>query len=213
MTPFRAFLRDDKGGVVLDVAVIFFPLMMLILAIFEIAISFYVIVSSQKAAQLGARVAVTRHPVHVNVPTENVVDVLNGEFGDACYQSDGRSACIAPNDAPWLCDGSGNSLGAGCDAARFMNIVGEMRRVYPSLKAEHVSIQYNYALLGYAGGPFVPHVTVRIDRRPSPFQIFSASDAGGVVSNFDGASNSSDGRIFLRPVAASAFGEDLSTFK
>lgn len=213
MTALGAFLKDQKGGVVLDVAVIFFPLLMLILAIFEIAISFYVILSSQKAAQLGARLAVTRHPVHVDVPTTNQVDVLNGEFGDACFQEDGRSACTTPVGGPWICDAGGNALPAGCDSARFMNIIGEMRRVYPSLKASDVVIQYSYALLGYAGGPFVPHIQVIIKRRPSPIQVFSATDAGGFVSAWDGASNDSGGRMFLRPVAASAFGEDLSTFK
>lgn len=214
MAKLREFLGNQRGGVVIDVAVIFFPLLMLVLAIFEIAISFYVILASQKAAQLGARIAVTRHPVHVDVPLTNQVDILNGEFGDACYQSDGRNACKDPVGAPWVCNAAGNSLSSGCRSDRFMNIIGEMRRVYPSLKASDVSIQYSYALLGYAGGPFVPHVTVIINRRPSPIQIFSASDAGGgFVSAWDGANNNPDGRIFLRPVAASAFGEDLSTFK
>ena len=213
----KRFLKDERGGVVLDVAIVFFPLIMLILAIFEMAVSFYVILASQKAAQLGARFAVTRTPIHEDVPKTNQIAIINGEFGDACYQSDGRHACKTPEPARWTCAPVGNSLPDECDTADFMSVIGEMRRVYPSLKAQDVIIQYDYALLGYAGGPFVPHVTVFIKRRPSPIQVFSATDAipGSVVLNWDGASNDEGktGTMFLRAVAASAFGEDLDTLK
>lgn len=222
LSHWRGFLGDERGNVTLEVVLIFIPITFLSLALFELGISLYFILSAQKAAQLGARIAATRSPVSEFVPAINEINTQIGSFGDACFQDDGGSSTDGlfqvatqsyPNDAclhpggPWRCRIEDGALSGGCDQELFLDILFEMRWVYP-VAVEDVVIDYRYARLGFAGGPFVPHITVSILPRPSPWSL--------ILFNWDVVKLQSDresdeDRTFLRGVAASSIGEDVSS--
>lgn len=191
----RGYLHDERGAITIDTAVIFLPMMAMVLVVIEICIAFYFVLSAQKAAKYGARYAVSESPIHTGVPRTNKHDTDVGKFF-ACFQDPDPSPCLDPG-GPWLCDGSTYSGDANCVDARFEALVNAMRVVYPALPTENVSIQYSYVQLGYANGPFTPHVEVVVKSRRSPL---------GIKTMLTGVEN-----LPLREVGASAFVGDLNT--
>jgi len=191
----RRYLLRSDGAATLDFVVVFMPLMLFILTIIELGLAFHVMVSSEKAVALGARLAATQSPVHTGVWETNLIDEANGSAGDACYQQAG-DACVDPGTT-WVCDGAtrpeSGSWGA-CDAGRFDAIVAELRRLHPSVTPEDMTISYVYRRLGIAGGPFVPEVVVSLRTRDMPINILSLV-----------------GLLELRPATASTLGEDLES--
>lgn len=195
------FLGNEKGGITVEMTVIMMPLLIIVLTVLEVGISFYVILSAQKAAQLGARYVVAEDPIHTGVPTRNVVlPPSETNYGEACFVASGTSPCnnpVGPDDGGWECDGA--AFGPSCDAANFTALITTMQIVYPSIAASDVVVRYDDEQLGVAGGPFQPHVQVTVKARPSPLQVLSLIDL------FTG-----DG-VDLREVTASAFGGDLNS--
>ncbi|GMG82936.1 hypothetical protein LNKW23_21490 [Paralimibaculum aggregatum] len=225
------FLADERGAITTDIVLILFPILLIILTIFEIGISFYFVLAAQKAAQMGARFIIGETPIHSGVPDVYEVALANGEFGDSCYRVDGAatpctydtsSMVVVGTDGDgnningWMCDG--DNLGASCDETRFNELVDEMRWVYPSLLASHVEVIYTDEELGFAGGPFHPKVEVAIEARSSPIKILSLLDfVWGLVPNNTELGDDEKVAISrgqtpdsqkLRRVAASVFGGD-----
>lgn len=204
----KRFLGDEGGNVTLEVVVVFVPLMAIVLGVFELAVSFYFILSAQKAAQLGARAVAARAPIYTgpDMPEENIPNTRWGDFGDACYQPDGNDACIDPG-GPFVCTAEGGLVSANCNANNFEAMLTEMRRVFPRIDPSDVVVAYEYERLGYAGGPFVPRITVTILPHQSPFSL--------LLFNWDitrgGSGTDDSGVTFLRSVSASSFGEDLDS--
>ncbi|MEM6548406.1 MAG: TadE/TadG family type IV pilus assembly protein [Pseudomonadota bacterium] len=187
----RAFLKDERGQATIDFVVTLLPLMVVVLTVIEVAIAFFVSETSQKAAQLAARFAAVRSPVHVSVPAENTLNPTNGEAGDACFDDDGDHACVDPG-GPFVCDGA--ALDPNCDSVAFLELLGEAQRLYPRLEQEELAVTYAYRNLGAAGGPFIPEITITIAERPLPINFLSMI-----------------GLIQLNAVSATAYGEDLSS--
>ncbi len=223
----RAFLNDERGAITTDMVMIFLPVIVLVLTVFEIGISFYLLLSAQKAAQMGVRFVAAEDPLHADVPRQNRLDPSVAQVGDSCYRPGEQSACLAPT-APdtirdeagtaiaqgWLCDGTAFDA-AICDETRFEALVREMQIVYPGLNREEVRAYYVYEELGYAGGPFQPRVAVSITARESPIQILSladlvwgSSETGPTVGLAEPGTGE---RIRLREVTASVFGADLNS--
>ncbi len=216
---FRSFLKDERGATTVEMIIIFLPLMILVLTIFEIGIAYHFTLTAQKAAQVGARFVVTRDPVHTGMPSANTIHYRYGAYGDACYQGGaiGTDACLDPG-GPWVCDGA--ALSAQCNSARFNDLLTEMQRLYPSITADDVTVGYYYHRLGYAGGPMVPEVRVTIKSRPSPLQLLSFLDLFVTKDSSNpqrpkvemaAADEENWDTLTLRSVTASAFGEDLSS--
>ncbi len=186
----REFLKDEGGHATTDFVVVFLPVMLFVLTICELAIAFHFTASAQKSAQLGARLAAAQAPVHRDVWPTNRLDPANGAPGDACYQPTG-DACVDPG-VSWVCDGA--ALDARCDAQAFVDLVSEVRRLYPAVVPSDVRISYVYRRLGVAGGPFVPEVAVSIRERAMPVEFLSLL-----------------GLLRLRETTASVIGEDMAS--
>ena len=195
------FLRDDRGSVVIDFLPVFAAVFAIVVFIIEVGIGFYLNVAAQKAAQIGARAAVTHNPVHSGVPDVNRLFYANGRLGDACYQDSGADACLDPG-GPWVCDGSG--LAAECNPIVFNRIVRDMRRADANMAPDRVRVTYVYRRLGYAGGPFVPEVRVDVAHRH--FGLFGP--IFGMISFL--AYDGEDG-VMLGRATSSAYGEDLNS--
>jgi hypothetical protein len=190
----RRFVRDERGAVVVDQLPVMFLTLILVLLIFEIGLAYFLNLGTAKAAQLGARVAVTLPALHPEVPQLNAPSSGDFENGVWCYQPDGGDACQDPG-GPWVCDGA--SLGP-CDPVGFARIVADMRRSYPRLEPEDVVVTYAYRRLGVVGGDFVPEVTVTVRAQSYAFLTLILSDTMGALSDkspiaFAGASSSAFG--------------------
>ena len=214
-----SFLRDERGATTVEMAVIFLPLMVMVLTVFEIGIAYHFMLTAQKAAELGVRYISTRDPIHTGMPRENTVHYRYGSTLDACYQGGAIStdACLDPG-GPWVCDGAG--LAAECDATEFAALMAEMQRLYPSVTNADVEVTYIYRRLGYAGGDMIPEIRVRIKARPSPLQLLSFLDLfvtvddskpNRPVGTITTAASEDWDTLTLREVTASSFGEDMSS--
>jgi hypothetical protein len=194
----RRFAGDERGAVVVDHLPVLFLTMVIVLLIFEIGLAYFLNLGTAKAAQLGARVAVTLPALHPAVPTLNAPGSADVENGVWCGQPDGRDVCRHPG-GPWVCDGA--SLGA-CDSRLFARIVADMRRSYPRLAPEDVVITYTYRRLGMVGGEFVPEVTVSVRPQSYAFLTLILSDVVGAFAEKD--------PVVFAGASSSAFGEHMN---
>lgn len=194
----RRFARDERGAVVVDQLPVLFLTMIIVLLIFEIGLAYFLNLGTAKAAQLGARVAVTLPAAHPDVPTLNAPRSGDVEAGAWCVQPDGSDACVDPG-GPWVCDGA--SLG-GCDALVFERIVADMRRSYPRLAPEDVVVTYSYRRLGIVGGDFVPEVRVTVRAQSYAFLTIVLSEVAGALAEKD--------PVVFAGASASAFGEHMN---
>lgn len=209
----QKFLRDQRGAVVIDFIPVFFVLVVIVLFIFEIGIAYFLNIRSHKAAQIGARIAVTLPAVHASVPRVNVPANSGGRLGEPCFNPNGPSRCTDPG-GPWVCRGS--SLVGACDSVLFGQIVDDMRRTFPDLTNSAVTITYINRELGETGGRFVPEVNVAIEPHEYEFVVFSLGNYDRRYSG-DGSNASAGNDDNVRNpatrysgVSASAFGEDMS---
>ncbi|MEL6574421.1 MAG: hypothetical protein AAFQ81_00900 [Pseudomonadota bacterium] len=142
--------------------------------------------------------------------------------GPSCYQPSGPDGCLDPhilqNDDGVAIDEEGEEVASGseitlkfecdgetvasdpdCDEERFNRLMCEVRRFYPSVNTQEVTIRYDYRRLGIAGGPFIPEITVWIDPRNLPVDLLGpigfATLSGGQLGN----------------AVASSIAEDLDT--
>ena len=190
----RQFRDDDSGAVVIDYIPVFFLLIVLVLIVFEIGMAYFQTLSTQKAVQLGARVAAVIPPIHTSVPLTNARANPMGRMGLPCLNPGQADRCVNPG-GPWVCRGAdiaSGGGGGGCNTARFNIVVENMRRVFPQIEAKAVTVTYIYRRLGETGGPFVPEINVALVSHNYPFVIFGFSP------------------VRHGAVSASAFGEDMT---
>ena len=194
----RRFARDETGAVVVDHLPVLFLTMLIVLLIFEIGLAYFLNLGAAKAAQLGARVAVTLEAAHPDVPRLNEPRSADVENGAWCVQPDGSDTCLDPG-GPWVCDGA--SLDA-CDPLIFGQIVADMRRSYPRLAPEDVVVTYAYRRLGIVGGDFVPEVRVEVREQSYAFLTLVLSEVTGALTEKD--------PVVFAGASSSAFGEHMN---
>ncbi len=202
MGSLRRFLRDERGVVVIDFLPVFFAVLIIVLTIFEIGVAYYLTLGAQKAAQLGARVAVTLPPIHSDVPLNNVPNLAvtrEDLRGVPCRIPGSPNGCANPS-GPWVCDGA--SLSGLCDATAFTRVVAEMRRTYPRLTADSVTITYINRDLGNVGDPFIPEVNVAINPQTYKLATLTLGSITGLLIE-KGSTN-------MASISSSAFGENMS---
>ena len=191
----RRFLASEAGASTVGFVVVAPAFLVLFFLVIEVAGAFFWWKTAEKATQLGARVAIVRDPAASGVPARNPKRA-GAQFGLPC--SAASNPCDFDNQDTWVC-----GVGAtGCDAQAIQAIMAEMSRVFGNLvQVNNVIITYRYVGLGFAGGPFVPAVTVTLTG--VPFGLFL-----GLLS---GLAGDEDGAIATLPdVSATLTGEDLS---
>lgn len=182
----RSFAADDRGGPTVEYVAIFIFLFAVVMFAFQVAVNYHQILSVEKAAQMGARIAAVRDPVNNNVPARNLA-TSNDVVGQSCS----TGACGDPG-GPWVCAGLGFD-DTVCNTTAFGMIVNEMTRWGVAIDEDDIVVSYSYGGLGYAGGPFVPLIEVTVVSRPF-------------------ALNPLPGPALTRPtIIAGAIGEDMSS--
>jgi len=207
------FVADDRGTTVLETLVVFIPVMSLFYANVEVIFAFNAVNAAEKAAQAASRIAATSSPIYVGPtfndtaadrPLPNQLAVGFVDSNPACFQPTGTPACVVPDDDPWVCDGATISADANCNAARFGALMFELQRFYPSVECEDVSVRYIYRQLGFANGPMVPEIQVRVAPREMPVDLLGVMGYATLGSDEPGGQTT-----ILGAAVSSSLGEDL----
>ena len=151
------FVKNQRGAALIEFAFVIPFLLLTTFTIVEGGYIFYQANGTQKATQLGARVAATRPAVAIDMDdcvTENGTDTdgLNAGVDCSTLTNFGKIECAYdPIDA------------AKCDATNFKRIRDTMVNAYPFIEDDSIFITYEGTGLGYVGrGKPVPAITVEL---------------------------------------------------
>jgi hypothetical protein len=203
------FLREETGGATVEFVAIMPFFITVVFLIFEIGLALFWWETAEKAAQVGARQAVVTDWV-ITGPTSltNLPSSGSSYYGAPCDitagSSDPCSAAAAALPAPSCALGqtcSNRCTGTGCANQKpFTDVYCRMKKVFPALQQDNVTVTYTYAGLGFVGGPIVPAVTVTVTGVRLPSSIL---DVIGAVFGT---------RMTVIPnMAVTLSGEDLSS--
>jgi hypothetical protein len=153
----RKLIFDTSGASAAEFAIVLPMLLLFLFGIIDAGRWIWTYNKAEKAAQMGARMAVVTTPV-----ASSVSDSYLGACTPALTQGDLIPAsCVSTVS----CTNAGCSSGAE-DAAAFQQILTRMKFFLPELSANNLTIEYSPSGLGYAGNPhgpdLVPLVTVKI---------------------------------------------------
>ena len=211
------FFRDQRGGVAVEFVALLPAFLFLTFFVFDTVIAVVWIGTVEKAAQVGARMAVVSSLAVTGLPSKNPI------LGTALPGSNCR--LVPPETAPDPCNGgfatrtctagSGTGSGPDCDDAGFTPIFNRMDAVANVLVRRNVTISYEYVGLGFANGPIVPRVTVTVGSVGGvglavPYNTFTSSILAALMTTATGA-NDFPGLTTMPPVVATFTGEDLSS--
>jgi Flp pilus assembly protein TadG len=147
----RRLIRDSSGSSAAEFAIVLPLLLVFLFGIIDAGRWMWVYNQAEKAAQMGARMAVVTNPISSSVSSSYL-----GQCTPPLTQGDLIPAsCLS---TPITCTSSGCSSGTN-DAAAFDVIVTRMQQYLPSLSASNVTVQYSGSGLGYAGNPYGPDIS------------------------------------------------------
>lgn len=164
----RHFLKHDTdGGPSVEFVIIFPVLFFFVGFILLLAFDFFWMLTSQKAVERGARVAITRLPVAESLIDQgriiNYTVANNAPAGESCLPG-GNCAPIAT----FSCRGGSyinQNAAASCDATMFNEIYEAVRTLAPSsILPEDLTITYKDSGLGRATESYIPIVTVELQQ-------------------------------------------------
>lgn len=180
---FRNAIRDERGGVLVELAVVLPVFLLLLFGLIDFGRMGYEYVMASKATDVAARLAVTRPPVCPGVAERNERGSTGAlpvppRFGTACGSAAG--VCATPATVTCL---------ASLDDPTVTEIWGRIEALMPGYAAPE-NLRFSYSAdqnLGFLGGPYVPVVTVEVVdldfRFASPLGALS-SFAGGDWAGF-----------------------------
>jgi hypothetical protein len=199
MAQFHRFGEDRHGSVLVEYAITLPLFLVLLVGVIDFGQIYLRWILAEKATQIAARLAVVRPPACGGVPAINLrpaLDAADVLFGTSC--SDGNDVCAAP--LAITCDG-GSDVGATLD-----EVFATIAPFLPSnATAADLSITYDYAELGFLGGPFIPLVTVELD---PGIEIPFITPLGPLLAAFYGGAGLAP--TSLPPMRTSLPGEDLA---
>jgi len=206
MTPgwHREFIQDRRGGVAVEFVALLPAFLFLTFFIFEIFIAVLWVGTVEKAAQLGARLAVVSNVAVMGLPTDYALRSTDYAYGQPC--SAGACGNNGLGFTSRVCTG-GN--GGDCDNANFTTILNRMRGIASLIQAQHVTIRYDYVGLGFAGGPTIPAVTVTV--QGVPYGAIMTTILAGFMRIATGDPSAGSPLTNLPTITTTFTGEDLSS--
>jgi Flp pilus assembly protein TadG len=154
---FRKLLQDRTASSAAEFALVLPLLLIFLLGMIDVGRWMWTYNRAEKAAQMGARIAVVTGPVS---------SAISNTYVGAC------SPALTQGDLiPASCFTAVTCTSASCtsgteDADAFNRILARMRVFLPELSASNLTVEYSSSGLGYAGNPngpdVAPLVTVKI---------------------------------------------------
>jgi len=198
----HTLLRDCEAGVTVEFVAVMTTFTLLTFFVMEVAIGIFWIGSAEKAAQLGARLAVVSNWAATPAPANNGLTSASYAYGQSCTSAGGP--CVPFTTV--TCTGSSTNCtctnGTTCSTSDFNYIAQRMSNMFGVLSNhnEYVTITYAWAGLGFAGGPVIPRVTVKLSGVPYDSMLTT------VLQKATGSSVAT-----LPTISVTLTGEDLST--
>jgi Flp pilus assembly protein TadG len=191
----RGLTFCERGAASVEFVIVAPVFLILFFLAIEVAGAFFWWKTAEKATQLGARLAIVRDVAATGLPARNPKRA-GAIFGLACAHP--SNPCNFDNQSTWICAAAGSA----CNSTAFQNIMTEMKRIFgQAINDSNLTVSYDYNGLGYAGGPFIPSVTVTLSG--VRFGLFM-----GFLSGLAGAG---DALLTLPDISATLTGEDLSS--
>ncbi len=165
---FSEFLkRDTDGGPTVEFVLVFPVLFFFVGFILLLAFDFFWMLTSQKAVERGARLAVTRLPVpEALIENGRVVNydlITAADDGEPCFPG-GNCAAVTT----YSCRGGSyinQNTAASCNVTRFNEIYNEVRRFAPNgVQPDDLTITYLDSGLGRATESYIPIVVVELQQ-------------------------------------------------
>lgn len=165
----QKLLRDHSGSSAAEFAIVLPFLLVFIFGIIDAARWMWVYNQAEKAAQMGARMAIVTYPIEPGVGA-TYVGVGGLTQGDSIPA--GAFGKVTCTDTSCTCTTTPCPTLGTRDAATFTAIVTRMQNFLPTLTASNVAIEYSSSGIGYAGNPngpdIAPLVTVKIGAPATP---------------------------------------------
>lgn len=169
-------LHDIRGSVLVEYTVVFPVFILLILGTIDVSYMLFDFALANKAAYLGARMAVVSTPVATELANPNYDQTLLGDlcFNPATGQSTGDCPTITPTDCTGAATNGTCTNGYNWNDAPFTTyIFPKMQAIFPSLQRTNVIVSYapGTHTLGFVGQPdgLPMQVTVKINQMQHQF--------------------------------------------
>lgn len=157
--------RDERGSTTVEVVLIFPVVFFFAIFVFLLALDFFWLLTSQKAVERGARVAITQLPVPgVLVKNGQIINYQEKpgyDAGVACHPAD---VCTAVQS--YSCRGGSYidlDSTVGCNPGRFNRVFQTVYEMAPNgILPSDLTITYEDSLLGRGSESYIPLVTVEL---------------------------------------------------
>ena len=213
-----SFVRDQQGGVAVEFVALMPAFLFIVFFTMEIAIAVLWVGTVEKAAQLGARLAVVSNVVVTGLPADGRNPVNGSTFapGQNCNLSVAANADPCVRFAARTCT-AGTVGQCAAPATGFNPIFNRMDAIVGVLVPANVTITYEYVGLGFAGGPIAPRVTVTVGQAGAgtqavPYNTVMTSMLARLIRAVTGRPTAQFPGLTVMPVVSATFtGEDLSS--
>jgi len=204
MSMWRRLVGADQGGVTVEFVALLPSFLFLTFFVIEIFVAVLWIGTVEKAAQLGARLAIVSNKAVNNLPTDYPLRSTAYAYGQHC-----SSGACGTNGTGFTSRQCAGGSGGDCNGPEFTTIVNRMRGIASIIQASHVTIRYDYVGLGFAGGPIIPAVTVTV--QGVPYGTVMTTILAGFMRLVTGNPSAGSPLTNLPTITASFTGEDLSS--
>jgi Flp pilus assembly protein TadG len=206
----RSFIASEDAGATVEFVALMPAFLLLTFFIAEVLIAVLWIGTAEKAAQLGARLAVVSNYAVTTLSATTVNAAKNPSTDPPGKNCDTGCSAFASQ----TCDGS--SMAAPCDTTNFTAIVSRMQNIATLIEAQYVTITYAYTGnadgtdgLGFAGGPIVPSVTVKL--HGIPYNTVATAILANFFKKATGNNSATSPLTTLPDISVTLTGEDLSS--
>ena len=148
-------LRDISGAILVETTIVLPMFLLLVLGTIDVTYMFYEWALANKAAYVGARIAVVSDPVAAKITDLNYTESQLQLIGQPCFDNAGNNV-NCPLVPPTVCTSTACTPNTfGFDSMAFKNIFDRMKVILPRLQLQNVTITYQANDSGFVGQPYV----------------------------------------------------------
>jgi Flp pilus assembly protein TadG len=152
-------LRDISGAILVETTIVLPMFLLLVLGTIDVTYMFYEWALANKAAYVGARIAVVSDPVAAKITDLNYTESQLQLIGQPCFDNAGNNV-NCPLVPPTVCTSTACTPNTfGFDSTAFKNIFDRMKVILPRLQLQNVTITYQANDSGFVGQPYVGNTT------------------------------------------------------
>ncbi|MBY6127093.1 pilus assembly protein [Qipengyuania aquimaris] len=163
MRKISAFVRNTKGAMAAEFALVLPILIIFLLGIMDVGYYAWAINRGEKATQMGARWAVATDMIPSGLATYSFAS--QGGISQGTVVPISAFPGVTCRNTGCTCNGS-CSFGTTANTAAFDAIVSRMQDFKHNIEPANVEVEYSWSGLGYAGDPngpdVAPIITVRL---------------------------------------------------